>query len=586
MTPQQWTSIGAFTGAVGMALAFPPAAFAWMAWPATAIWCAICLRTTPMTRRDYGMIYFAGILQWLLIAHWVRLPYWAAYFGWIVLAAYVGTYLPMFVLLTRAVIRRSKIPLVVAAPVVWVGLEAIRARLFTGFAIALLGHSQVAWLELIQVSDIAGAYTVSFIMVIVASAAALTGRASVAGRASARGSKRGRTGGQPPSAPPKPSDWLWAGQASRWGAFGSLLFAGGVLMATLLYGRHCQSVLPVTEFADDTKPVHVALIQGAIDTVFDDQDHTQETFGQYVSLSEQFVAKEGPFDLVVWPESMYAFPWATIAAEETKASGDSQSHRPELFVPKGIESTDDKYREDARRWASATMAQSSLIARAIGTRLLVGAPRVVFSANPPKRLNSAMYLEKDGRVIDAYDKMHPVLFGEYIPFGNWFPALYRLTPMGGGLDAGVSPKTFQVGDVKIAPSICFENTVPHLIRRQCVELTQAGDAPDALITISNDGWFWGSSLLDLHLTCGVFRAVELRRPMLIAANTGFSAWIDRRGQVERRGPRRATGAIHATITPRNAASSLYMWWGDWPVGICALVCAFLLIVCGLDRQPR
>ena len=47
-----------------------------------------------------------------------------------------------------------------------------------------------------------------------------------------------------------------------------------------------------------------------------------------------------------------------------------------------------------------------------------------------------------------------------------------------------------------------------------------------LINLTNDGWFWGSSILDLQLDCAVLRAVELRRPFLVAANTGFSAWID------------------------------------------------------------
>ncbi len=51
-------------------------------------------------------------------------------------------------------------------------------------------------------------------------------------------------------------------------------------------------------------------------------------------------------------------------------------------------------------------------------------------------------------------------------------------------------------------------------------------SPDVLVNLTNDGWFWGSSILDLQLDCAVLRAVELRRPFLVAANTGFSAWID------------------------------------------------------------
>ena len=72
-----------------------------------------------------------------------------------------------------------------------------------------------------------------------------------------------------------------------------------------------------------------------------------------------------------------------------------------------------------------------------------------------------------------------------------------------------------------------------------------GREPDVLVNLTNDGWFWGSSELDMHLACGVFRAVECRKPLLIAANTGFSAWIDGDGRIQEQGPRRAAGVIVA-----------------------------------------
>ena len=74
------------------------------------------------------------------------------------------------------------------------------------------------------------------------------------------------------------------------------------------------------------------------------------------------------------------------------------------------------------------------------------------------------------------------------------------------IDAGPSPICIKLGGLCLCPNICFENTVPHLVRRQVRELIEAGQSPDALITVTNDGWFWGSSLLDHHLACGVFRA--------------------------------------------------------------------------------
>lgn len=169
------------------------------------------------------------------------------------------------------------------------------------------------------------------------------------------------------------------------------------------------------------------------------------------------------------------------------------------------------------------------------------------------------------------------MFGEYVPFGKWLPWLYRLTPMSDGLTVGQQPQVFTVRNVRLSPTICFENTVPQLMRRQLNQLIARGENPDVLVTITNDGWFWGSSLLDVHLACGVFRAIELRRPLLIAANTGFSASIAATGRVTVQGPRRDRAVIHTQLTlPPTPPSSLYARWGDWFAGLCLATC---LVTC-------
>ena len=79
--------------------------------------------------------------------------------------------------------------------------------------------------------------------------------------------------------------------------------------------------------------------------------------------------------------------------------------------------------------------------------------------------------------------------------------------------------------------------------------------PDVLVNLTNDGWFWGSSELDMHLVCGVFRAVECRKPFLIAANTGISAWIDANGRIVCRGPKRKTDTLLAEVAPDDLGAA-------------------------------
>ena len=141
------------------------------------------------------------------------------------------------------------------------------------------------------------------------------------------------------------------------------------------------------------------------------------------------------------------------------------------------------------------------------------------------------------------------------------------------LTAGSEPKSFEVGDLKYSPDICYENVLPHVIRRQ----VNGAEDVDVLVNLSNDGWFRGSNELDLHLICGVFRAVECRRPFLIAANTGFSASIDGDGRIIAQGPRRDKQVVLAEVR-LDDRSSWYLANGDWPAGICLAACIILAVI--------
>ena len=173
------------------------------------------------------------------------------------------------------------------------------------------------------------------------------------------------------------------------------------------------------------------------------------------------------------------------------------------------------------------------------------------------------------------------MFGEYIPFADRLTWLYSLSPLAMATTPGVQPAAFQVRDVRIAPNICYESVLPHLIRGQINALAAKGKEPDVLVNLTNDGWFWGSSELDQHLACAVFRAVEFRKPFLIAANTGFSAWIDADGRIIEQGPRRAPATILANVRIDHR-KSWYLYYGDWPAGVCLAACC-VIAAWGLSR---
>ncbi|MGY8767075.1 MAG: apolipoprotein N-acyltransferase [Pirellulales bacterium] len=322
-----------------------------------------------------------------------------------------------------------------------------------------------------------------------------------------------------------------------------------------------------------TKPsIDIAIIQGSIDTKFGDQTQPTRTSEQYIQLTDDAVRQGQKYDLILWPETTTGYDIWSEASENATA--------PEYY--EGV--TDEEFRARTQYYQENFLARVNFWAtQRWHAPLLLGTTSVRYEQGQEKQFNSAMFIDQQGRLAERYDKMHPVLFGEYVPLGDAIPWLYEWTPMSAGLSSGTAPKTIEINSVKLAPSICFENTVPHLIRRQINTLSKSGNAPDVLVTLSNDGWFWGSSVLDLHLTCGVFRSVENRLPMVIAANTGFSALIDSNGKVVSQGPRREAAVIPVTVTPVSR-TSWYLATGDWfaSLGLLFTVAACLQLI--YDRR--
>ena len=175
--------------------------------------------------------------------------------------------------------------------------------------------------------------------------------------------------------------------------------------------------------------------------------------------------------------------------------------------------------------------------------------------------NSAILFQPDGKVRDIYRKSHLVMFGEYIPLGDYFPWLYNLLPIGPGLAAGNGVLMFEIDGVVFVPNICFESTVPHLVRNMMQQSNMHQQQGDVMLNLTNDGWFWGSAMLDIHLRCNIMRAVEMRRTNLVAANTGITAWITPTGRIVDQEAKLKDGFVIAQVG-KATYNSVYMRFGD------------------------
>lgn len=548
-------SVTLLLGLVGAVLlwgAFPPLNLPWLAWVAPIAWLWLVRWPELPGWRPYVALWLAGFVHWLLMLEGIRLAHPALYAGWIALAAYLGVYLPVFVGLTRVAVHRLNVSVVMVAPVVWVGLELVRGYAITGFSMGLLAHTQAEFPRLIQISDLGGGYVLSFVIMLVA--ACLT---RIAWGYSLHEPSR-------------------LGTASCWWP---AMVGFAAIVATLGYGTWRLGETPP---GASGPAAHVALIQGSLDTVFEiSQERAQETYDHYRNLTSKAVNARPNLDLVVWPESMFVVPETIV---EEMVAPPPQSGLSADDLKRRLSAAQDDFR--LLLAGEAARANAHTDPQHAGTLLLVGTTSVIYGSSTPRFYNAALLADWSGNVIGRYYKTRPVMFGEYIPFGSMLPWIYKLTPMAGGLSIGNGPTVFEVAGVKMSPSVCFESTIPHLIRGQLAELARRGTPADALVNVTNDGWFWGTAMLDLHFRCGVFRTVENRKPLVVAANTGISAWVDGNGVIRQRGPRRQAQVLIADVQADGRLSP-YEMLGDAFAWVCCSVCLGLTLL-GMKRArvPR
>ncbi len=160
-----------------------------------------------------------------------------------------------------------------------------------------------------------------------------------------------------------------------------------------------------------------------------------------------------------------------------------------------------------------------------GSTLIAGAVR----ATPPdpataKRqfFNSIYVINDDGVIRDAYDKVHLVPFGEYLPFQETLESwgIRQLTKLPGGFSAGASRRNLPLANApSFAPLICYEAIFPD-------EVLGQGPRPGFLLNVTNDAWYGNTPGPAQHLRLAQLRAVEEGLPLVRTANNGISAIID------------------------------------------------------------
>ncbi len=169
-------------------------------------------------------------------------------------------------------------------------------------------------------------------------------------------------------------------------------------------------------------------------------------------------------------------------------------------------------------------------------------------------LNSAFLVNPQGVIVDRYDQINLVPFGEYVPppFG-W---VNRITKETSDFVPGDRIVVFPVANRRLGVFICYESAFPALVRQS------VRDGAEMLINLSNDGYFAHSAAHQQHLNLVRMRAAENRRWILRSTNDGITAMIDPAGRVtEQLQPYRQLAAdMHSQY---SQGTTFYTRHGDW-----------------------
>lgn len=209
-----------------------------------------------------------------------------------------------------------------------------------------------------------------------------------------------------------------------------------------------------------------------------------------------------------------------------------------------------------------------------GDTLVTGAVRAsVEDAGSRVFYNSVYVIDDEGAILDAYDKVRLVPFGEYLPMGETLEAfgLTKLVELPGTFRAGFRHRVLNpVAGPAFLPLICYEAIFP-------AAATSSDERPGFILNVTNDAWFGDTPGPYQHFAQARMRAVEQGLPVVRAANTGISAVVDAYGRVLAIRPLMAAGRIDMRM-PSAISPTVFARYGQNALAIFLIVFVGLLLV--------
>jgi apolipoprotein N-acyltransferase len=594
-----------------------------------------------------------GLVPWLMVIRSARGPWRAAFWSWVAgtaffsanmwwlvfvtgpglvaLMAWLGLYWAGAGAVLWPVLRRLRpaseesprrnILVLLAIPAVIVCFEWIRGSWpFSGLSWLYLAHAQTPFLPMCQIADITGELGVSFWVAMLNGLALLL----VINRWRPRGLL------VPAGMVAAVSGVILTYGLWRFGQEPSVLSPGPVVMVVQPNLPQDNSTGDKGAPQSDIISFHVVQTEKAL--------REAGKRGQQIDLvvwSETLMPPLNPEVREIWPRVRPKYQRWLVGELEREAAKRGWGPREQQFrLDSALEASEDGLLLDTAHTEISRIAHHYNVGMLVGSGYMRSLDfRDGNFADSGRRNSAYLYQRQSAQVAGRFDKIHLVPFGEYIPFKEAWPWLYRqLIALGPPnmenyqLERGEQPVVFTLpkSSLAIGPTtapaasqpvphppnaglptagpptagqpawrfvtpICFEDIDSDLGARMFRGGAARGDLPngkaaDLIINLTNDGWFRGTQQYQ-HLQCATFRCIENRAPMARSVNTGISGFIDSFGRTDASlllpaGTPRAGTSDPATLSYQvklDSRTTFFTQWGNLIGPACGIVIGAMVL---------
>ncbi len=404
------------------------------------------------------------------------------------------------VLLIQISIKKKGPLIFLVIPSIWIIFEFIKQNWFLSFPFGILGYTQHNWLRFIQIADISGVFGISWLIILVN---LLLSKIIV-------------------------QLFIEKSKSSNFLVIRYVLLICITFLIPLLYGTYKFNTL---EYSQENK-----LKVGFAQTLFHPKKTWEENKDDYMEIIDHNISM-----LAGLNAKLIIFPELTIDRFLTLD--------PKIRL---------KENEEILNWLS-------LRAKENGVYILFGGLELANTPTEPDKYNSSFLFDYNGDLTAVYRKNILVPFGEKNPFSGLFPGIQDYiidTTDAINLMPGKTVSIMEIEGsndlLKFGVLTCFESGFGQLGR------IHAENNVNFIVNMTNDYWSLSSVAMKQHLVFSIFRAIEIRKPVLRISNGGYSGYINEFGNFYSKIPIFQQGMMTAGLRLLDDSKpSFYTKYGEW-----------------------